>query len=157
MSLSELIDINDELTCALNVLENIVLQDNSETRNNPSVSSVVSLGRRLAFVSIPPTFVRFNTEAGPIESLPNRFHVPFPTLDDMRYSVLHSKAPIFKITHRTDERLPSASNQETPKPTVAQSSVPIPAKLPESTSVTLTARPVSKSVEPEDDEYADDF
>jgi hypothetical protein len=59
----------------------------------PSVESVILLGRRLAPSSVPPLFMRFNGESGPLEPLPSRYHIPFPTLEDLRFSVLNFPGP----------------------------------------------------------------
>ena len=38
-------------------------------------------------------FVRFNAESGPLEAMPARFHVPFPTIEDFRFSILNVATP----------------------------------------------------------------
>jgi hypothetical protein len=37
--------------------------------------------------------MRFNGESGPLEPLPSRYHIPFPTLEDLRFSVLNFPGP----------------------------------------------------------------
>lgn len=57
------------------------------------VENVLILARRLGTTTFPPTFARFGTESGPLDPLPDRSRVPFPTIDDMRFSILNVKTP----------------------------------------------------------------
>lgn len=68
-----------------------VLVSNTEDRDpldGDALAAVITLGRRLGNCTVPPLFVAFNTESGPLEAMPQRFRVPFPTADNFRASVL---------------------------------------------------------------------
>ena len=98
-SLSFIIEANQRLTEAIYKLENLCVIDDScnNSENHPSLDSVIILGRKLSPSTIPPMFIKFNSESGPLEPMPSRFHVPFPTIEDMRFSILNVKQPAFTI------------------------------------------------------------
>lgn len=90
-SLSVISEANEKLTNVISELEAILSLDIQLSCDAPSEESVLTLSRRLTPSTIPPLFLRFNGESGPLEALPARFHVPFPTLEELRYSVLNSQ------------------------------------------------------------------
>ena len=66
----------------------------TSSQDPPSIESVILLGRKIAPTTISPTFIRFNSEVGPLEPMPSRFRVPFPTMEDFKFSVLNYQRPI---------------------------------------------------------------
>ena len=145
LSMEELIEANGRLRSLIYTLDS--LSHAHEVHSTCDSFSVTSLGRRIAPSSIPPTFLRFNSESGPLEPLPNLFQVPFPTLETLKGSLLNSKisasklitkAPLSTTTHRTQQTVQRVDT--TPN-------------LPEPQSRDFQH---NKS-ETEDEEYADDF
>jgi hypothetical protein len=145
VSMEELIEANDRLRSLIYTLDNLSIADELP---GPEPFAVSSLGRRIASSSIPPTFIRFNTESGPLEPLPNQFQVPFPTMENFKGSLLNSKI--------SANRLIAASRPQNTSITHQPYSQPL--KPPESSEGQLT-RPIESKVNQsaEDDEYADDF
>lgn len=89
-SLGQMQDLHERITRHIYGYQHLVNTDGSF--DGPPIESVLVLARRIASASVAPTFVRFNTESGPLEALPARFRVPFPTIEDMRFSILNVKA-----------------------------------------------------------------
>jgi hypothetical protein len=86
-------EIHNELHQVIYELETLTCMELT-TNECPSVSSLLLLGRRLAPSTIPPLFLRFNGDSGPLEALPGRMHVPFPTVEDLRFSILNLRPTI---------------------------------------------------------------
>lgn len=85
----EISEIHQRLDNTIYELEAICGLDRIVSSNAPIMDSVMVLGRRIATTSIAPLFTRFNTEVGPLEALPSRFRVPFPTMEDFKFSILN--------------------------------------------------------------------
>jgi hypothetical protein len=65
------------------------------TRYDVDFSQVIALARKIAPATIPPQGLRYAPEQGPLEALPARFRLPFPSQDEMRLSsvfILGNKA-----------------------------------------------------------------
>lgn len=87
-STSELSQVRQQLNQVIYELD--ALCAHSHIPNDaPGNAAALILGRRIAPSTVPPLFLRFDGESGPMEPMPARFHVPFPTLEDFRYSVLN--------------------------------------------------------------------
>jgi hypothetical protein len=148
VSMEELIEANDRLRSLIYTLDNLSIADELP---GPEPSAVTSLGRRIASSSIPPTFIRFNTESGPLEPLPNQFQVPFPTLENFKGSLLNSKI--------SANRLIAASRPQNRSTSITHQPYSQPLKPPESFQEDQHTRPIECEIKlsAEDDEYADDF
>ena len=90
-NIEEVLGVQERLDQIIYELETLQTVDQSITGDIPSLDAVVLLGRRIAATTIPPTFLRFNTEVGPLEAIPSRFRVPFPTVQDFKFSVLNHR------------------------------------------------------------------
>jgi hypothetical protein len=83
-----------QLTGLIQHLEALV--DEQSDTSPQCVDNLVVLGRRLAPSTVPPVLLRFNAESGPMEPMPQRFRVPFPTVDDLRLSVLQKHVNVVR-------------------------------------------------------------
>lgn len=88
VSTSELSQARQQLNQVIYELEALCAPSHV-SNDAPGIDAALILGRRIAPSTVPPLFLRFNGESGPMEPMPARFHVPFPTLEDFRYSVLN--------------------------------------------------------------------
>jgi hypothetical protein len=139
-SMDELIQANDRLRNLIYTVEKLAFV---EDVSNIEPYAVTSLGRRLAPTSIPPALVRFNTESGPIEVMPSLFQVPFPTLENLKMSLLNSNISANRLTSAA--RAPSSSSKRNGS---AHSQPP----------TRVIDKPEIQGITPlQDDEYADDF
>jgi hypothetical protein len=89
MTLAEVATVHDKLDRVIFELEALTALDRSVSNASPEIDSVMILGRRIGPTTVSPTFVRFSSDVGPLEPLPQRFRVPFPTIDDFRLSVVN--------------------------------------------------------------------
>ena len=105
---SEAVAIHESLDKSIYELETLCGLDSNVSSGPPDFDSVMILGRRLAPVTLPPLFSRFNTEVGPLETLPARFRVPFPTMEEFKFSILN---------HRHENEVRAPAKQEPPQPT----------------------------------------
>ena len=87
-------EVHEQLSQAIYELEALCSLDRELQLDGPSIEAALVLGRRIAPTTIPPLFVRFNTEVGPLEPMPSRFRVPFPTMEDFKFSVLNVPASL---------------------------------------------------------------
>jgi hypothetical protein len=85
-------EVHEQLSQAIYELEALCCLDRELQLDGPAIEAALVLGRRIAPTTIPPLFVRFNTEVGPLEPMPSRFRVPFPTMEDFKFSVLNFPA-----------------------------------------------------------------
>ena len=60
------------------------LQEN--TRYEVNFDEVLALARKIAPAILPPQGLRYSPDQGPLEALPARFRLPFPSQDEMRQS-----------------------------------------------------------------------
>jgi hypothetical protein len=141
LSMDDLIHANDRLRTLIYTIEKLSLVDDNSCIE---AYSATSLARRIAPTSIPPTFVRFNGESGPIEPMPSLFQVPFPTLENFKMSLLNSNISANRLTSAA--RAPPI----TTKHLVESSQPDQPVKNTEQAS----REEISQI---RDDEYADDF
>jgi hypothetical protein len=107
---SEVVEIRQTLDRIIYELESICALDSTFASGPPDLDSVMLLSRRLAPNTIAPLFSRFNPEVGPLEALPARYRLPFPTIEDFKFSILN---------HRTEQPVNLAPKeistvQETP-------------------------------------------
>lgn len=94
-------EANESLTNIICELEAFVSLDKEySSEESPLVESTLILARRISSTTCPPFFLRFNTESGPLEPLPARFHVPFPSLEDLRHSLMNSQPMLTPPTER---------------------------------------------------------
>jgi hypothetical protein len=100
-ALSELSESSAALTTVICELEALVQLDDQLAAEGVSVESALILGRRITPSSVPPLFLRFNTECGPLEALPLRSHVPFPSLEELRFSLLNAQPARGVASERT--------------------------------------------------------
>ena len=70
------------------------LDSATSSQDPPCIEAAILLGRKIAPTTTSPTFIRFNSEVGPLEPMPSRFRVPFPTMEDFKFSVLNFQRPI---------------------------------------------------------------
>lgn len=80
--------LRGRLSSVITKLSALADQSQGEDSNRVTIESVSILGRRLSNVTFPPLFIAFNTESGPLEPMPQRYRVPFPTVENFRSSVL---------------------------------------------------------------------
>ena len=52
------------------------------------LAEVISLARKVTPATVPPGGLRYSLDQGPLEALPSRFRLPFPTQDEMRLSLV---------------------------------------------------------------------
>lgn len=143
LSMEELVGENDRLRDLIYTLDKLSQPD--ELLPGPEPFSVTSIGRRIAPSTIPPTFIRFNTESGPLEPLPQLFQVPFPTMENFKGSLLNSKLSANRLIAHA------------PRPSVVVKQQPA---LPIHETLTTPAPAANKTKSKElsdDEEYADDF
>lgn len=92
-TISDIIRVHDTLNQLLSELDIVSILDEFNSAGSPSIESVQVLSRRLAPTSHAPTFIRFNPDSGPLEAFPERFRVPFPTMEDLRFSFMNAPNP----------------------------------------------------------------
>lgn len=77
------IAVLERLEACIVACEN-VLKEN--TKYDVDFHEVIALARKIAPATMPPQGLRYAPEQGPLESLPARFRLPFPSQDEMRQS-----------------------------------------------------------------------
>lgn len=102
-TLSELARLHDTLNRQIAELESM----NSHACTDPlPLGPALVLARRIAPASVPPTFLRFNSESGPLEAMPGRFRVPFPTMEEFRFSLLNVPNPFAAAPRKAASPVP---------------------------------------------------
>ena len=117
----------------------------------PTVESVITLGRRIAPYTIPPPFIRFSTESGPLEPMPARYRVPFPTGEEMRASILHMKQKESGVVPTAPTTIPGESKRQNNETKRTETPKVTPSRAAELPAEKIVGR------EGDLDEYADDF
>ena len=59
---------------------------NENTQYEVNFDQVLALARKIAPGLLPPQGLRYSPDQGPLEALPGRFRLPFPSQDEMRLS-----------------------------------------------------------------------
>ena len=144
MSMEELIQANDRLRSLIYTLDN--LSSHSVDSSAVEAFSVISLARKIAPSSIPPSFIRFNSESGPLEPIPNLYQVPFPTLENFKISLLKSKISVTRIMSSSKKHI-----SETPIEPARHVSHDL-----DHVPKTVTMEKPTNDLN-EDEEYADEF
>jgi hypothetical protein len=99
-------EVHKQLCQVIYELENLCALDSAtSSQDPPSIEAAILLGRKIAPTTISPTFIRFNSEVGPLEPMPSRFRVPFPTMEDFKFSVLNFQRPIEASVQAVPERV----------------------------------------------------
>ena len=140
-SVEELIHANQRLQNLIATMESISKHNDSST--SVETYSAIVLGRRIASTSIPPSFIRFNPDSGPLDPIPNQFQVPFPSVENLRMSYMNSKM---------------STNRAVVPPHISKV-VNVSHKSIEKTGETnlVSNKNESPKSKPEEDEYAEDF
>lgn len=88
--LERLVSVHERVN-QLIYLEYTNQRDQNKTQEPILVENVLIVARRLSSACHSPPFIRFNPDTGPLEALPPRFRFPFPSVEDMRFSILNIK------------------------------------------------------------------
>ena len=108
----EVLRVQERLDQIIYELETLQTVNDNIICESPSLDSVILLARRLAPTSVPPTFLRFNTEVGPLEAMPNRFRVPFPTVEDFKFSILNHRVDLPRSVEPVAHPVPTTTGDE---------------------------------------------
>jgi len=88
----ELLDCRDRLEVATRACRELLAEDcNKEV----SLAELIALARKVTPSTRPPPGTIFN-EKGPVDALPIRFRLPYPTLDEMRMSLVATEGNKWK-------------------------------------------------------------
>ena len=83
---------------------------------------VIALARKIAPSMMPPQSLRYAPDQGPLEALPARFRLPFPSQDEMRLSsvFLDANRPTFTATPTPTEQPKTVEEVRLPEPVMEQ-------------------------------------
>lgn len=80
-----MLDCLDRLDVAIREAREVIDDDlNAEA----PLAEIISLARKITPSTRPPPGILFSVDQGPAEALPIRFRLPYPTLDEMKASLV---------------------------------------------------------------------
>ncbi len=97
-------ETNAERVLVLERLEACILACEEMMSENTKISvnfdEVIALARKIGPSVMPPQNLRYAPDQGPLEALPARFRLPFPSQDEMRMSSVFVDAnkPVYSAT-----------------------------------------------------------
>ena len=107
---TELLECRDRLDVAIRRAKVTLASD---TDVQVPLAELIALARKVTPSTRAPPGILFSAEQGPLEALPIRFRLPYPTLDEMKMSLVATE--FNKLTHST-ESLPQAEEAPVPPP-----------------------------------------
>ena len=79
-----MLECMDRLDAAIRAAREIVAEDFKEA----PLAEIIALARKITPSTRPPPGILFSIDQGPAEALPIRFRLPYPTLDEMKASLV---------------------------------------------------------------------
>jgi hypothetical protein len=83
-----MMDCRDKLDAAIRAGHEIIASDSTA---QVSMNELIALARKVTPSTRAPPGSLFSVDQGPAEGLPIRFRLPYPTLDEMRMSLVASE------------------------------------------------------------------
>ena len=130
-----LVQVMDRLDACIQAAEEVLAEN---THVTVDYKETIALARKITPSINPPQGLRFTIDGGPLEPMPPRFRLPYPTLDEMRASA------VFLDDNNASKAIQTPMSVD-PQPVIQQ---PITQQQPVSGTLKLA---------PEDEDFQDDF
>jgi len=91
--LTKRLDCRDRLVVAIREAREAVADGEAK---EVELDELIALARKITPASRPPPGILFTVDRGPAEALPIRFRLPYPTLDEMRMSLVATEGNKWK-------------------------------------------------------------
>jgi len=98
-----ILDCRDRLAVAVRAAQEAIDQD---SKVEVSLTRLIALARKVTPSTRPPPGLLFSVESGPAEALPIRFRLPYPTLDEMKMSMVATEGNKYNADQTETTQLP---------------------------------------------------